>query len=89
MRFSAPLTQRNPLMAVYNRGEVWLTDFGYAGKTRPCLILSIPAGGDTLSAAPDQRTPALPATGEGETCSVVTGVYLYCRCVGLSKRGGA
>jgi mRNA interferase MazF len=31
-------------MAVYNRGEVWLADLGYAAKTRPCLILSIPAG---------------------------------------------
>jgi mRNA interferase MazF len=31
-------------MAVYNRGEVWLTDLGYVGKTRPCLVLSIPAG---------------------------------------------
>lgn len=23
------------------RGEVWLADLGYAGKTRPVLILSI------------------------------------------------
>jgi mRNA interferase MazF len=30
-------------MAQHNRGEVWLIDLGYAGKTRPCLILSIPA----------------------------------------------
>ena len=26
-----------------NRGEVWLVDLGYAAKTRPCLVLSIPA----------------------------------------------
>jgi mRNA interferase MazF len=25
-----------------NRGEVWLTDLGYAAKVRPCLVLSIP-----------------------------------------------
>mgnify|MGYP001581705420 CR=1 FL=1 len=25
------------------RGEVWLADFGYAAKTRPALVLSIPA----------------------------------------------
>ncbi len=25
------------------RGEVWLTDLGYAGKIRPALVLSIPA----------------------------------------------
>ena len=25
------------------RGEVWLIDLGYAAKTRPCLVLSIPA----------------------------------------------
>jgi mRNA interferase MazF len=25
-----------------NRGEVWLVDLGYAAKTRPSLILSIP-----------------------------------------------
>lgn len=30
-------------MARYNRGEVWLIDLGYAAKTRPCLILSLPA----------------------------------------------
>ncbi|MGO9917362.1 MAG: type II toxin-antitoxin system PemK/MazF family toxin [Isosphaeraceae bacterium] len=31
-------------MAVHNRSEVWLTDLGYAGKTRLCLVLSVPAG---------------------------------------------
>ncbi|MGC8638337.1 MAG: type II toxin-antitoxin system PemK/MazF family toxin [Isosphaeraceae bacterium] len=31
-------------MASHNRGEVWLTDLGYRGKTRPCLVLSVPAG---------------------------------------------
>lgn len=25
------------------RGEVWLVDLGLAAKTRPCLVLSIPA----------------------------------------------
>jgi mRNA interferase MazF len=25
-----------------DRGEVWLVDLGYAAKTRPCLVLSIP-----------------------------------------------
>lgn len=25
------------------RGEVWITDFGYAAKTRPALVLSVPA----------------------------------------------
>jgi mRNA interferase MazF len=29
----------NPL-----RGEVWLVDLGMVAKTRPCLILSVPAG---------------------------------------------
>lgn len=26
-----------------NRGEVWLVDLGYVAKTRPCLVISIPA----------------------------------------------
>lgn len=26
-----------------NRGEVWLVDLGYVAKTRPCLVVSIPA----------------------------------------------
>ena len=26
-----------------NRGEVWLVDLGYIAKTRPCLVVSIPA----------------------------------------------
>jgi mRNA interferase MazF len=30
-------------MAQYNRGEVWIVDLGYAGKRRPCVILSVPA----------------------------------------------
>lgn len=25
------------------RGEVWLVDLGYVAKTRPCLVISIPA----------------------------------------------
>jgi mRNA interferase MazF len=29
-------------MPAADRGEVWLIDLGYAAKTRPCLILSIP-----------------------------------------------
>lgn len=30
-------------MNIPNRGEVWLVDLGFAAKTRPCLVLSIPA----------------------------------------------
>jgi len=30
-------------MADPNRREVWLVDLGMAAKTRPCLVLSIPA----------------------------------------------
>jgi mRNA interferase MazF len=30
------------MMAKADRGEVWLVDLGYAAKTRPCLVLSIP-----------------------------------------------
>jgi mRNA interferase MazF len=26
-------------------GEVWLVDLGLAAKTRPCLVLSVPATG--------------------------------------------
>ena len=29
-------------MATPRRGEVWLVDFGLAGKTRPALIVSVP-----------------------------------------------
>jgi mRNA interferase MazF len=29
-----------------NRGEVWLTDLGMAGKVRPCLVLSVPPIGE-------------------------------------------
>lgn len=29
-------------MAMPSRGEVWLVDLGFAAKTRPCLVLSIP-----------------------------------------------
>lgn len=29
-------------MASPNRGEVWLSDLGYAAKVRPCLVLSVP-----------------------------------------------
>jgi mRNA interferase MazF len=31
-------------MPVPNRGEVWIVDLGMAGKVRPCLVLSVPAG---------------------------------------------
>lgn len=31
------------MMANPNRGEVWLVDLGMVAKTRPCLVLSIPA----------------------------------------------
>lgn len=34
-----------------NRGEVWLADLGLAGKVRPCLALSIPAGPQDRSLA--------------------------------------
>ncbi len=30
-------------MKAPNRSEVWLVDLGFAAKTRPCLVLSIPA----------------------------------------------
>ena len=29
-------------MSVPDRGEVWLVDLGFAAKTRPCLVVSIP-----------------------------------------------
>ena len=29
-------------MAIPRRGEVWLVDMGYAAKTRPALVLSVP-----------------------------------------------
>ena len=29
-------------LAIPRRGEVWLVDMGYAAKTRPALVLSIP-----------------------------------------------
>ena len=31
-------------MPTPNRGEVWIVDLGMAGKVRPCLVLSVPAG---------------------------------------------
>ncbi|MGD0124721.1 MAG: type II toxin-antitoxin system PemK/MazF family toxin [Terriglobia bacterium] len=31
-------------MATPRRGEVWLIDFGFAGKTRPALVVSVPFG---------------------------------------------
>jgi mRNA interferase MazF len=31
-------------MPAPNRGEVWIVDLGMAGKVRPCLVLSMPAG---------------------------------------------
>lgn len=31
-------------MATPRRGEVWLVDFGLAGKTRPALVVSVPFG---------------------------------------------
>lgn len=34
-----------------NRGEVWLVDLGMAAKTRPCLVLSIPAADQDRSLA--------------------------------------
>jgi mRNA interferase MazF len=31
-------------MAIPSRGEVWLIDFGMAGKTRPALVVSVAFG---------------------------------------------
>jgi len=31
-------------MATPKRGEVWLVDFGLAGKTRPALVVNVPFG---------------------------------------------
>ena len=31
-------------MPAPNRGEVWIVDLGTAGKVRPCVVLSLPAG---------------------------------------------
>ncbi len=31
-------------MAIPGRGEVWLIDFGLAGKTRPALVVSVAFG---------------------------------------------
>ena len=31
-------------MLCANRGEVWIVDLGLAGKVRPCLVISVPAG---------------------------------------------
>lgn len=30
-------------MSTPNRGDVWLVDLGFVAKTRPCLVISIPA----------------------------------------------
>jgi len=30
-------------MSAPKQGEVWLVDLGYVAKTRPCLVISIPA----------------------------------------------
>jgi mRNA-degrading endonuclease toxin of MazEF toxin-antitoxin module len=31
-------------MPIPGRGEVWLIDFGFAGKTRPALVVSVAFG---------------------------------------------
>lgn len=31
-------------MPIPSRGEVWLIDFGFAGKTRPALVVSVSFG---------------------------------------------
>src|SRR5207249_2839173 len=41
---SAFLTRRKQRVAAPDRGAVWLVDLGMAGKVRPCLVLSVPAG---------------------------------------------
>lgn len=38
-------------MVAPNRGEVWLVDLGFAAKTRPCLVISIPAADDDRALA--------------------------------------
>ena len=36
-------------MPTPRRREVWLVDFGLAGKTRPALVVSVPFGGQDRS----------------------------------------
>ena len=36
-------------MATPRRGEVWLIDFGMAGKTRPALVVSVACGDEDRS----------------------------------------
>ena len=38
-------------MAEPRRGEVWITDLGFAAKVRPCLVVSIPALGEDRALA--------------------------------------
>src|SRR5690349_1368320 len=45
MNFSWYWTRKNRPMSNPDRGEVWLADLGMVAKTRPCLVLSVPADG--------------------------------------------
>jgi hypothetical protein len=49
-------------MPAPNRGEVWLVDLGLAGKVRPCLALSGPAGPLDRSLATLVLKQAFPAS---------------------------
>ena len=44
-------------MATPCRGEVWLIDFGMAGKTRPALVVSGRLETKTAHSLPSFRTP--------------------------------
>lgn len=63
---------RNP-----DRGEVWLVDLGLAAKTRPCLVLSIPATEDTDRALVTMISNTTSVRGSQRG--------VLCLCVGLSR----
>lgn len=46
-------------MLKLERGEVWLTDMGIAGKVRPCLLLTSYPSDDELALALSFHTPRL------------------------------
>ena len=55
-----------------NRGEIWLADLGYIGKTRPVMILSVPPGDeDRALVTYVKRMNACRATGEQSALAVV------------------
>jgi hypothetical protein len=43
------------------RGEVWLIDFGQAGKTRPALVVSVAVGDQDRALIPSSPTPPVSA----------------------------